>query len=164
MVESLVRRPSDKPVLFAALLCASLATAAAGAGVSLPNGSRQLGRLNTWSARSSTGVALAGTWTGRVDPKTGAASGSWSLLDANGRPAMRGGWSAVKSTTGWSGSWRANVVGSAAEFSGVWSATGLSPTAAFADLFASALQNVVSGTWRAGTNSGSWSIRAFSSD
>jgi hypothetical protein len=67
--------------------------------------------------------------------------------------------------TGWNGSWRANVVGSAAEFSGTWTAgAGLSPTASFADLFAAALKDVVSGTWRAGTNNGSWSIRVFTSD
>jgi hypothetical protein len=35
------------------------------------------------------------------------------------------------------------------------------PNSRFGDLFALALQNVVSGNWRAGTNSGSWSIRAY---
>jgi hypothetical protein len=147
------------------VLVASLATASARAVPSQRSGDRQVGRLNTWSARSSTGLSLAGTWTGGVDSKTGAASGSWTLLDANGQPAMRGGWSAVKSANGWSGSWRANVVGSSAEYAGTWNATvDLKPNASFADLFAMAAQKVVSGTWRTGGNSGSWSIRAFTSN
>jgi hypothetical protein len=78
---------------------------------------------------------------------------------------MRGGWSAIKSANGWSGAWRANVVGSRAEYSGTWNATlDLKPNAPFADLFAMAAQKVVSGSWRAGGNSGSWSIRAFTSN
>jgi hypothetical protein len=165
MVKVLVDRLSDERVLLVALLCASFVTVAAGPVRSPGSGSRQLGRQNTWTARSGTGAALGGTWTGRVDPKTGAATGSWTLIDANGRPAMRGGWSAVKSAAGWSGSWRASVVGSAAEFSGTWSAAaGLGAGASFDDLFAVALQKVVGGTWRAGTSSGSWSIRVFASD
>jgi hypothetical protein len=129
------------------------------------SGDRQIGRQNTWSARSNTGLTLNGTWTVTVDPKTGAAGGTWTLLDASGQAAMRGGWSAAKSATAWNGAWRANVVGSAAEYGGTWSATvPLKPNAPFADLFALAAQQVVSGNWRAGGKSGSWSIRAFTSD
>lgn len=147
------------------LLFASLVLATSHAAIAQRSGDRQIGRLNTWSAVSSTGLSLAGTWTGAVDPKTRAASGSWTLLDATGQPAMRGGWSAIKSANGWSGSWRANVVGSRAEYSGTWNATlALKPNAPFADLFAMAAQNVVSGSWRTGGNSGSWSIRAFTSN
>jgi len=128
------------------------------------SGDGQIGRQNTWSARSSTGLTLNGTWTVMVDPKTGAASGTWTLLDAGGRTTMRGGWSAAKSPTGWSGGWRASVAGSPVEYSGTWNATiDLKPNAAFADLFALAAEKVVSGGWRAGTKSGSWSIRAFTS-
>jgi len=152
-------------LLLVAALCVPLAGATAPAGGAQRAGDRQLGRQNTWSARSASGQVLTGTWTGGFDPKTGAASGSWTLLDPTGRAAARGGWSAIKSATGWNGSWRANVVGSAGEFSGSWSVTAaLKPDAAFTDLFALALQNVVSGTWRAGPGSGSWSIRAFASE
>jgi hypothetical protein len=146
------------------VLVACITPALARAGSSQGGGPQQLGRLNTWSARSSTGTALAGTWTGGVDPRTGAASGTWTLLDANGRATVRGGWSAIKSARGWSGSWRANVVGSRAEYGGTWNATvDVKAQASFADLFALALQNAVSGTWRAGTGTGSWSIRAYTS-
>jgi len=148
-------------LLLITVLIASLAAAIARVEPLQASGNPQLGRLNTWSARSNTGRVLAGSWTGSVDPKTGAASGSWTLFDANGQPAMRGGWSAIKSAREWTGSWRANVVGSAGEFSGTWRATvDLDLNAPFADLFTLAVQKVVSGAWRAGTNSGSWSIRA----
>jgi hypothetical protein len=151
-------------VLLITALTVSLAGTTARA-VPTQRGDRQVGRLNTWSASSRTGLSLAGTWTGGVDPKTGAASGSWTLLDATGQPAMSGGWSASKTPNGWSGSWRANAVGSRAEYAGTWSATvDLKPNASFADLFAMAAQKIVSGTWNAGRNSGSWSIRAFSSN
>jgi hypothetical protein len=151
--------------VFITVLVALLATPTARAVPSQRSGDRQIGRLNTWSAVSSTGLSLGGTWTGSVDPKTRAASGSWTLLDANGQPAMRGGWSAVKSANGWTGSWRANVVNSNAEYSGTWSASlDLKPNAPFADLFAMAAKQVVSGSWRASGKSGSWSIRAFASN
>jgi hypothetical protein len=147
------------------LLIASLAVAVSRAEPLQSSGDRQLGRQNAWSARSSTGRVLGGSWTGTVDSKTGAASGTWTLSDANGRPAMRGGWSAIKSGKAWNGAWRANVVGSAGEFSGTWNATvDLKGDASLADMFALAVQKVVSGTWNAGGNSGSWSIRAFGSN
>jgi hypothetical protein len=160
----MIRCPPGRAFLIT-LLVALLASTTARAVPPQRSGDRQTGRLNTWSAASSTGLTLAGTWTGGVDPKTGAASGGWTLLDANGQPAMRGGWSAAKSRNGWTGSWRANVVGRSAEYSGTWNATlDLKPNAPFVDLFAMAAQKVVSGSWRAGGNSGSWSIRAFTAN
>ena len=122
----------------------------------------QSGRPNTWSARSSTGRTVAGTWTVVADPKTGSVTGTWTLVDADGRAVMRGRWSAAKSRTAWTGAWRAAVSGSKTEYSGTWS-TGvdLKPDAPFADLFKMAVQTAVSGTWRAGRQSGVWSIRVF---
>lgn len=143
-----------------AVLIASAAVAFADASPSQSSGDRQLGRQNSWSARSSTGRVLGGSWTGSVDAKTGAASGSWTLFDASGRPAMRGGWSAVKSAKEWSGAWRANVVGSPGEFSGTWRATvDEKPDSSLSDMFALAAQKAVTGSWRVGVSSGSWSIR-----
>lgn len=116
----------------------------------------------SWSARSSTGVTLKGTWTAVADPKTGAVTGAWTLDDANGRAVTRGGWSAAKSPDGWTGAWRAVVTGSKGEYAGTWSASvDLAANAPFADLFELALKSVVSGEWRAGRQSGAWSIRAF---
>lgn len=122
----------------------------------------QIGRQKTWSARSSTGRTLAGTWTVVVDPKTGTVTGSWTLVDEKGKTLMRGGWSAAKSPAGWTGAWRASLAGSKTEYSGTWSASvDLEPHARFAELFEMAAQKVVSGNWRAGRQAGAWSIRAF---
>jgi hypothetical protein len=140
------------------LFLAALGASAVEAGMP---GDGQSGRPNTWSARSSTGRTLGGTWTAVVDPATGTVTGTWTLVDAKGTPVARGGWSAAKSRTGWTGAWRAAVAGSKTEYSGTWSArVDLKPDAPFADLFKMAVQTVVSGTWGAGRQSGVWSIRA----
>ena len=122
----------------------------------------QTARSGSWTAKSTTGLALGGTWTAVADPTTGAVSGTWTLVDAQGRTVTRGGWSAAKSRTGWNGGWRAAVSGSKAEYSGTWSAkVSLKPDARFVDLFEKAVETAVSGNWRAGRHSGAWSIRAF---
>ena len=120
-----------------------------------------LGRANTWSATTSTGRTFTGTWTAVADSKTGHVTGTWTLLDAQGRTVARGGWSAAKTPGEWTGRWRATVSGRNAEYSGTWSAKGgLQANAPLADLFAKAVQDVVSGRWRAGRQSGAWTIRA----
>jgi hypothetical protein len=120
------------------------------------------GRSNTWSAASSTGLTLMGTWTAVADPKTGHVTGRWTLIDAQGRTVARGGWSAAKAAAGWTGGWRATIDGRSTEYSGTWSAgAGLPADAPLPDLFAKAVRDVVSGRWRAGRQSGTWSIRAF---
>ena len=153
-----------KPVL---VLCLLFMVALEGFGLQAagPQGTavdRQSARPNTWSARSSTGRTLAGTWTVVADPATGTVTGTWTLVDAKGRPVTRGGWSAAKSRTGWTGAWRAAVSGSKTEYSGTWSAdVDLEPGARFADLFKRAVETVVGGSWRAGGQSGAWSILVF---
>jgi hypothetical protein len=118
-------------------------------------------REGTWSARSRTGLTLTGSWTASADPKTGAVTGTWTLDDAQGRTVRRGAWSAAKSPDGWDGAWRATVSGQKGEYSGTWTASvDLKSNAAFANLFELALKSVVSGGWRAGGQSGAWSIRA----
>ncbi|MBA2302052.1 MAG: hypothetical protein H0W08_05410 [Acidobacteria bacterium] len=98
----------------------------------------------------------------RRRPEDRTVTGTWTLVDAKGITVRRGGWSAAKTPAGWTGAWRAAVSGSKAEYSGTWSAGGdLKPDARFADLFELAVQTVVSGNWRAGSQSGAWSIRAF---
>jgi hypothetical protein len=125
------------------------------------NGGRKA-LANTWSATSSTGVTLMGTWTATADSKTGHVTGTWTLLDAQRRTVARGGWSATKASAEWTGDWRATVSGSGTEYSGTWSASvGLQAQAPLADLFGTAVQRVMSGRWRAGSQSGTWSIRAF---
>ena len=117
-------------------------------------------RINTWAAQSSTGQTFGGTFTATEDAKTGTVTGSWTLLDAQGRSLASGGWSAAKSPSGWNGSWRAVATGRAGEYAGTWRASvTLKPGAGFAALFAEAVMQAVSGTWQSGGRSGSWSIR-----
>jgi hypothetical protein len=123
----------------------------------------------TWSA-SAGSKYLGGTWTAET-PDDSTAIGTWALQDATGKVLMRGGWSANKSVPSksapsksapeWNGAWRASVFGSAAEYSGTWTcAASLPPDARLAAMFEAALRAAVSGTWKTGTYSGSWSIRA----
>lgn len=146
---------------FLVVVAAFTSTLAATAAQESIVGTGQRAAPNTWSAKSSTGLTLAGTWTAEIDRTSGAVTGTWTLDDARGRTVRRGGWSAVKSPSGWSGTWRAVAPG-AAEYSGSWSASvGLPRESSFADLFAAAATAAMSGTWRAGRQSGSWSIRVY---
>jgi hypothetical protein len=148
-------------VLFLLVLLAFVDSPAQAGGSTSANDATQESREGTWSARTSTGVTFGGTWTAAADPKTGAVTGTWTLNDASGRTVRSGGWSAAKSPKGWSGAWRAAVSGAQGEYSGTWTASlDLKPDAPFADLFQSALKAAVSGSWRAGAQSGAWSIRA----
>jgi hypothetical protein len=124
----------------------------------------QLGRANTWSATSSKGQTLMGTWTAVPDPAAASVTGTWTLVDTNGKTRARGGWSAAKSPAGWNGSWRAIVSERTGEYSGTWSTdVDLGAGARLSGLFEKAIESVVSGRWRAGGQSGAWSIRAYNS-
>ena len=117
-------------------------------------------RSGTWSATSGT-LALMGTWTAAVDTAHNTVTGTWTLMDAERKTVAFGGWAAAKANDQWTGGWRANVTGRPGEYSGAWVSTiTVKPTAKFADLFESAIQTIVSGTWSSGANSGAWSIRA----
>ena len=118
-------------------------------------------REGSWSAASSTGLTLMGTWTAILDP-TGTVTGGWALVDAQGNTRADGAWSAAKAPDGWTGAWRAVVSGRSGEYSGTWTAVvDGKPDARLADLFEKALQAIVSGNWRVGGRSGAWSIRTF---
>ena len=136
--------------MFAARVLVTLA-----ASVVLVSGAEMKG---TWSAATPTGY-LGGGWTAQADP-SGGATGTWMLQDATGRVLMQGEWSASKSAQSWDGAWRATVSGRLGDYSGTWTSTSaLSPQAHLAEMLASALRAVVSGTWKSGQRSGSWSIR-----
>lgn len=148
---------------FLACLCtlALLSVQAAVSAVPAWQG-RTTAKINTWTARSSTGQVFAGTWT--VAPAVDAASagGTWTLDNAQRRTVARGTWSASKTANGWTGAWRASTTGSPAAYAGTWSASlTLGGSAPFARLFEAAAAAAVSGTWRASALSGSWSIRVF---
>ena len=118
-------------------------------------------RNGSWSAASANGQTLMGTWTAVLDT-SGTVTGTWELTDAQGRTLVRGGWSAAKAPDTWLGGWRAAVTGKDGEYAGTWTAdVGDSTSTRLADLFAKALQAVVSGTWRMNQLSGAWSIRTF---
>jgi len=145
-------------LLFLAAIDVSGAQAVARQGAS---GNAQSNASGTWSARSSSGLTLMGTWTAVPDTATGTVTGTWALMDAQGGTVAYGGWSAAKSSDRWTGAWRAVVSGREGEYSGTWTAAvELKGDARFVDLFEKATQSVVSGTWRAGKQSGAWSIRA----
>ena len=118
--------------------------------------------VSTWSARSNSGLNLLGTWTVVPDTARGIATGTWTLVDAQGNTVTGGAWAASKSPAGWDGSWRALITGSTADHVGTWtSSIDLKAGASFAELFEKALQTFVSGNWRYGAYSGTWTIRAF---
>ena len=123
--------------------------------------SAQGDRSGNWSARTSSGRTLMGTWTAVPNPTAGTVTGTWTLGDAQGRPVATGAWSASKATIGWNGNWRAVVAGREGEFAGTWtSSADIKGDSSFGDLFEQAVDTIVSGTWRVGSQSGAWSIRA----
>jgi hypothetical protein len=87
--------------------------------------------------------------------------GTWTLTDPQGKLLLSGAWSAAKSSTRWTGAWRAVVSGRPGEYSGTWSSSvDLQGSTGFVELFEVAAQSVARGTWRSGNNSGAWAIRA----
>ena len=147
--------------MLAACLILAVTAQAANAGEQV-SGALGGARANSWAARSTTGLTLGGTWTATEDAKTGAVTGTWTLVDAQGRIVRRGAWAAAKAASGWTGNWRANVEGKGGEYSGTWTArVDLKPAARLADMFAKALEAAISGTFRAGGVSGAWTIQAF---
>jgi hypothetical protein len=103
---------------------------------------------------------MVGTWTAVFDPTAGTVTGTWALLDPQGKTVANGGWSAAKAPAQWNGAWRAVVSGRDGEYSGTWTTpVDLKGDARLADLFEKAVQAAVNGTWSAGSQSGNWSIR-----
>jgi hypothetical protein len=155
-----------KPVL---LICLLLLPAVdiSGAQVVRQDSARstQGNRSGTWAARTSTGVTLMGTWTGEPDSTGTTVIGTWTVADAQGKTVANGAWSAAKSPDRWTGAWRSAMAGRSGEYAGTWSSgVDLNGRATFADLFEKAVQDVVSGTWRAGGQAGAWSIRTLKRD
>jgi hypothetical protein len=151
-----------KPLLLLCLLLLAAVGALRAQPVVLQDsaGNPRSDRSGTWSA-STSGRALMGTWTAVPDQTSGTVTGTWTLVDAQGRPVANGAWSAAKSPARWTGAWRAVIDGREGELSGTWTADAdLRGNATFVDLFEKAVHSIVSGTWRAGGRSGAWSIRA----
>jgi hypothetical protein len=120
----------------------------------------QTTQSGNWSANSTTGGLLHGTWTAVPDSSGATVLGTWTMLNADGSKAAEGGWSAAKAPANWSGAWQAKVTGRIEEYSGTWTSTADLKNGRLDDLFEKAIQTVVSGTWAMGQKSGAWSIRA----
>jgi hypothetical protein len=113
-----------------------------------------------WSANSTNGGLLRGTWTAVPDTNGTTLQGTWTLLNADGGKAAEGGWSAAKAATAWNGAWRAKVAVSNTEYTGTWTSTTELKDQRFSTLFEKAIEAAVSGTWHYQEKSGAWSIRA----
>jgi hypothetical protein len=118
-------------------------------------------QVSTWSARSSTGQTYEGNWTSETGQAPDKAAGTWTLSDTTGKIVSHGTWSGQKFATGWNGAWRASVEGQKSELAGSWTADfPQARGATLAELFEAAARDAIRGVWNAGSNSGSWSIRA----
>lgn len=117
---------------------------------------------SSWAARAEDGRTFVGTWSVEPDATARAASGFWTLKNANGATIISGGWSAEMHTTGWNGTWRAVAEGRTGELHGSWSAE-IDPSkkASFDDLFAAAIKEAIRGLWTGPGASGSWAIRIY---
>jgi hypothetical protein len=116
---------------------------------------------STWSARTGDGRTFEGTWTVEPAATANAASGTWTVSEGAGKVSLRGTWSAQKFATGWSGTWRAAAEGQQGEMGGSWTADFNRPRETrFADLFAAAARDAIRGIWSAGSQSGSFALRA----
>jgi len=154
----------QRPLLLVCVLLLSAVHASSAQAVARSDsaGNARSNRSGTWAATTGGGLTLMGTWTAVADSTRGSVTGTWTLLGPQGGTVANGGWSAAKSATGWTGAWRAIIAGRDGEFSGTWaSGVDLKADARFVDLFEKAVQSAVSGTWRAGSRSGAWSIRAI---
>ncbi|HEY1235550.1 MAG TPA: hypothetical protein VGH22_19370 [Candidatus Binatia bacterium] len=115
---------------------------------------------STWSARTSEGRIVTGTWTVAPNATNESAVGGWTLSGANGSTMMHGTWSADKHSTGWNGVWHAAAEGRETEYSGSWSADfPHMSNVRFSELFAAAAKQAINGLWTGGSESGTWSIR-----
>jgi len=117
---------------------------------------------SSWAARTEAGRTFVGTFSVAPNPTARAAGGFWTLKDANGATVMNGAWSAEMHTTGWNGTWRANVDGQPGDFRGSWSVEGApSKKANFSELFDAAVKDAIRGLWTGAGESGGWTIRTY---
>ena len=113
-----------------------------------------------WSATIG-GRTVGGGWTAEPHEEPDAAWGTWSLLDRSGGRLASGAWGARKAKDEWQGRWEAEVY-RCGTYSGSWAARlGIARSSPLIDLFRSAMDEAVSGTWKADRGlAGAWSIRA----
>jgi hypothetical protein len=117
----------------------------------------------SWSATAGA-QTFAGTWSGQLLPgRDDAGQGSWTVVAA-GRVVVEGTWAAAKSPRLWQGRWSARIItgpSSSRVISGSWKRTvAASATGSFSDMLKQAIEQDITGSWRAATLAGAWRISA----
>jgi len=115
----------------------------------------------TWAANIAGGAAFAGTWSATPGPAPDTVGGTWALLDQNGTELATGTWAAGKDGKVWKGTWQARRP-SGQVYDGTWRAQNELPAAGhLSALFEAAMVSAASGSWRMGSFTGAWTIRAY---
>jgi len=115
----------------------------------------------TWAATVASGATFAGTWNAAPGPAPDTVAGTWSLQGPNGAELATGTWAAGKDGKVWKGVWQARRL-SGQVYDGTWRAqVELPVTSHLPAMFESAMADAVSGNWRMGNSTGSWTIRAY---
>ena len=102
---------------------------------------------------------FTGTWRAVPQPERDTCGGTWTLKDGSGKTVAAGAWSVRKSPREWRGTWLAQLP-DGRTLSGNWTAQPkLAPSGEFLTMLESAVKDMLTGTWRYGEHSGSWSVR-----
>jgi hypothetical protein len=121
----------------------------------------------TWTATAGPKQVLHGTWSAQpVANAPNTANGSWSLVNASNQIVLSGTWAATKTPRSWAGTWSARVVtgrgSSGRVYSGTWrTEIKASETGTLGEMLQQTLQQEITGAWKSGAMSGSWSLKAL---
>jgi hypothetical protein len=121
----------------------------------------------TWTATAGPKQVLHGTWSARpVANAPNTANGSWSLVNASNRIVLSGTWAATKTPRSWAGTWSARIVTargtSGRVYSGTWrTEIKASEAGTLGEMLQRTLQQEITGAWKSGAMSGSWSLKAL---
>ena len=110
-----------------------------------------------WTATAGPSQIFRGTWSAEISPRNAnEAQGSWTLVNDSGEVTLEGTWSARKTGSRWTGTWRART-SHGRLFSGSWDAhLPESKKQTFADLLKRTVEEEVAGFWQSGRYQGNW--------
>ena len=110
-----------------------------------------------WTATAGPSQIFRGTWSAEISPRNAnEAQGSWTLVNDSGEVTLEGTWSARKTGSHWTGSWRART-SHGRLFSGSWDAhLPDSNNQTFGNLLKRTIEKEVSGFWQSGRYQGNW--------
>lgn len=111
----------------------------------------------SWIATAESGRFLRGNWSARIQPNArNAASGSWTLLNDSNQVVLEGTWSARKSTSGWQGTWSAQIQ-KRRTLSGTWDAALPDFNGkTLEDMLKRTAEKQIGGSWQSGRAQGNW--------